>query len=115
MISTHILDLSQGAPAAGVNVRLLKMDVKKNDKKDGEQWLEVGKGTTNTDGRLSFDVKKSAGLYQIIFETENYFKRLGQEAFFTDVPVIFKIENTERKYHVPLLLSAFGYSTYRGS
>jgi 5-hydroxyisourate hydrolase len=107
VISTHILDLGLGSPAAGVPVRLLK--------KEGEQWSEVAKGVTNTDGRHSFEDKKSAGLFKIVFETESYLKRTGHEPFFTDVPVVFKIENTERKYHVPLLLSAFGYSTYRGS
>jgi 5-hydroxyisourate hydrolase len=107
MISTHILDTSKGLPAEGVRVRLLLQL--------GSQWKEISQGSTNTDGRFAFDCEKQAGLYQIIFEIEDYFKKDGRESFFLNTPVLFKIENTQRKYHVPLLLNPYGYSTYRGS
>jgi 5-hydroxyisourate hydrolase len=105
MITTHILDTSLGRPAESVGVRL--------QKKDGSQWKDISHGKTNADGRFSFEGEKSPGTYQIIFEIENYFQ--GREFFFLNTPVVFKITDTQRKYHVPLLLNPFGYSTYRGS
>ena len=107
MISTHVLDISKGTPASGVIVRL--------QKKESANWSDLKTGVTNTDGRFSFDCEISTGTFQIIFETENYFKKESREFFFISTPVVFKIEDTTRKYHVPLLLSPFGYSTYRGS
>lgn len=107
MISTHILDTSKGFPADAVLVRL--------QKKEGETWKDISKGQTNTDGRFVFDCERTPGVYQIIFDIEDYFKKHGQECFFMNTPVIFKITDTQRKYHVPLLLNPFGYSTYRGS
>jgi len=107
MISTHILDTSKGMPAEGVHVSLEKME--------NNQWQNVGQGVTNTDGRYAFDCEKNSGTYRLIFGIEDYFKKHKQESFFLNTPVIFKIENTQRKYHVPLLLNPFGYSTYRGS
>ena len=106
MISTHILDTSIGAPAACVKVRL--------QKKNEEAWLEIDSGLTNTDGRYSFNCEKQTGIYQIIFEIEPYFTQSGKDFFFLNTPVIFKIESTNRKYHVPLLLNPLGLSTYRG-
>ena len=107
MISTHVLDTSHGCPAEGISVLLKKC-------KDGN-WLEVSKGVTNSDGRFAFQCESSPGIYKIVFQVENYFISRGGEFFFEKIPVIFKIENTQRKYHVPLLLNPFGYSTYRGS
>lgn len=107
MISTHILDTSVGNPAQGVAVRLQKQEEGK--------WVNIAQGFTNADGRLAFDVEIQAGNFQIIFEIEDYFKKSGKEHFFLNVPVAFKIENTKRKYHVPLLLNPYGFSTYRGS
>lgn len=107
MISTHILDTSLGNPAQGVAVKL--------EKYDGKDWSTISSGFTNADGRLAFDVEISAGDHRIIFETEDYFKKTGREYFFLNTPVGFRIENTKRKYHVPLLLNPFGFSTYRGT
>lgn len=105
MISTHVLDTSKGHPAAGIAVRL--------EKRSGDRWNEVSKGLTNADGRHAFECEKLAGVYRIVFEIEPYFA--GQESFFPVANVVFKIEDTGRKYHVPLLLNPFAYSTYRGS
>lgn len=106
MISTHVLDTSKGHPAAGVAVVL--------QKRNGAQWMDVSKGVTDADGRFAFNCEREAGVYQIVFDIEPYLKGSG-DFFFLSAPVIFKIENTQRKYHVPLLLNPFGYSTYRGS
>ena len=103
MISTHILDLGTGQPAAGVRVTL---------EKDG---TPLKTENTNADGRISFAVEPLAGTYRLTFGVEAYFRGRGMEPFFLDVPVTFAITDTGRKYHVPLLLSAYGFSTYRGS
>jgi 5-hydroxyisourate hydrolase len=107
MISTHILDTSLGNPAAGVKVTLEKFD--------DSTWQEISNGTTNADGRYVFDIEAKEGKYKINFFTVDYFNKMNTESFFLDTPVAFNITNTNRKYHVPLLLNAFGYSTYRGS
>lgn len=105
MISTHILDTSKGHPAGGVSVKL--------HRQEGGNWKEVGQGTTNADGRCSFDGESPTGTYQLIFEVGAYLK--DGAAFYTSIPVIFSVSDAKKKYHVPLLLSPFGYSTYRGS
>lgn len=105
MISTHILDTTKGAPAANVTVVL--------EKKDGQEWKEIGADKTNADGRIVFNCPKEAGVYRLTFHIEDYFK--NEEHFFLNTPIIFNVKSTERKYHVPLLLNPYGYSTYRGS
>jgi 5-hydroxyisourate hydrolase len=105
MISTHILDTTKGAPAADVTVVL--------EQQNAGAWKEIGTDKTNADGRIVFNCPKEAGVYRLTFHIEDYFK--GQESFFMNTPIIFNVKNTERKYHVPLLLNPYGYSTYRGS
>jgi 5-hydroxyisourate hydrolase len=109
MISTHILDTTKGLAAAGVKITLEK----KEDSDKNGAWKKIGEGATNSDGRLAFDIPKDKGTYKLEFHIEDYFK--GSEHFFLNTPVIFQITNTERKYHVPLLLNPYGYSTYRGT
>jgi len=107
MISTHILDTSLGHPAQNVIVTL---EVQKSGK-----WKALAKEKTNADGRISFDVKKEIGIYRLTFFVQKYFQKNKTESFFNDIPVAFEIRKTDRKYHVPLLLNPYGYSTYRGS
>lgn len=110
-ITTHVLDTARGRPAAGVPVTL--------EVEAAGGWILLGKGTTNADGRLSDlmpdETAIAAGVYRLIFDTSTYFTGNNVEAFYPAVSVIFKIENPDQHYHVPLLLSPFGYSTYRGS
>ncbi|WP_317931475.1 hydroxyisourate hydrolase [Halioxenophilus sp. WMMB6] len=109
-ITTHILDTERGQPAADVAVALLKLE--------GEQWLPVSAGITNSDGRVETwqsDYSVSPGVYQLQFATGDYFARVGVDSFYPQVTISFQIANTAQHYHVPLLLSAFGYTTYRGS
>ncbi len=107
MISTHILDTSSGQPAANVSVHLEK-------RVDGD-WKTLAKELTNTDGRIAFDCPYEAGAYRLLFAVEDYFKTKKVESFFLITPVVFNITDTKRKYHVPLLVNPYGYSTYRGS
>ena len=108
MISTHILDTSVGLPAPKVKVSLEQFT---ND----EIWVEIAQGETNNDGRHAFDIAAKAGKYRLNFFTEKYFLDNKTPSFFLDTPVAFNITDTSRKYHVPLLLNPYGYSTYRGS
>ena len=108
-ITTHVLDVSLGRPAAGIPVML---EARKQD----AGWSAVGKGTTDKDGRvtnLSTDARLNPGTYRLTFETAAYLK--GKSAFFPQVTIIFSVEDVSQHYHIPLLLSPYGYSTYRGS
>lgn len=107
MISTHVLDTARGVPATGLKVRLLFLR--------NNAWTELAAGQTDADGRFAFGCEKTAGAYQIVFEAGAYLALFSGESFFGDIPVMFKVERTDRKFHVPLLLSPFSYSTYRGS
>lgn len=107
MISTHILDTHLGLPAAGVFVKL--------EIQDGEHWNAVDDGITNEDGRIVYNCPSVEGVYRLSFKIEDYYEKNNQEFFFLSVPVTFKVKDTNRKYHVPLLLNPFGYTTYRGS
>lgn len=99
-ISTHVLDTSAGRPAAGINVQLFF----------GEQL--IGSGVTDDNGRIqSLLAAPTPGTYHMLFETGNYFP----EAFYHEVTVSFIVRDAAAHYHVPLLLSPFGYTTYRGS
>ena len=105
-VTTHVLDAVTGAPAAGVAVTLAVADV-------GEP---IALGVTDADGRVS-DLGPDAlepGGYAISFATGDYFAAQHREAFYPSVTITFQIANAAH-YHVPLLLSPFGYSTYRGS
>ena len=107
MISTHILDTSLGNPAEGVDVELSIYN--------GQEWEIIDSNKTNSDGRIIFNCPPKIGTYKIKFKIENYFIKKNIEPFFLVAPIVFKISDTGRKYHIPLLLNPFGYSTYRGS
>jgi len=100
-LSTHVLDTATGLPGTGMEVRLMRwVD-------DG--WADTIAGTTDSDGRCSFG-EVDAGRYRLAFETGAY----GNEMY-PYVHVVFQVTSDRDRYHVPLLLSPFGYSTYRGS
>ena len=111
MITTHILDLSTGKPASGVRVSLARVT-------DAER-ATVGAGVTDADGRLRELVPKAAGLnagvFELTFETGTYFRGRGVEPLHPRVTITIEITDPRQHYHVPLLISAFGYTTYRGS
>jgi 5-hydroxyisourate hydrolase len=103
-VTTHVLDTARGRPAAAVPVLL--------ERADGDGWQPVGRGETDADGRVRDLPPTDAGRYRLSFDTGAY---LGEDAFFPRVTVEFRLAEGEDHYHVPLLLSPFGYSTYRGS
>jgi 5-hydroxyisourate hydrolase len=110
-ITTHVLDTSKGRPAAGVRVTL-------EVKTDGG-WTRLGAGATDADGRLRTLLAAgspiAAGTYRLTFETAAYFAAQGVTAFYPEVQVQFAVQEGGGHFHVPLLLSPYGYSTYRGS
>ncbi len=109
-VSTHVLDITRGKPAAGVPVTL--------DKKDDTGYVRLNAGTTDADGRVKELVpegKLELGTYRITFDTGAYFSAQKVEGFYPEASIVFVICEADAHYHVPLLLSAFGYSTYRGS
>ena len=110
MITTHVLDLSNGKPAAGIRVTLARVD--------DSARVPIGAGVTDPDGRLR-DVAPQAsigaGTFELTFETGAYFRARGVEAFHPRVTVVVEIADATQHYHVPLLVSPFGYTTYRGS
>lgn len=111
-ITTHVLDTSAGRPAGGVRITLHAAG-------DGGEWRKLAEGRTNDDGRVSdllddgFEL--SAGDYSLRFETGEYFRSQGTETFYPHACIHFHIKDPTEHYHVPLLLSPHGYSTYRGS
>lgn len=108
MISTHILDTSLGHPAKDVEVKLEKQSAP-------NEWKLLATEKTNADGRIAFACPAETGIYRLQFQVEEYFRRQKLTPFFLTTPVVFQITDTARKYHVPLLLNPYGYSTYRGS
>ena len=111
-LSTHVLDATTGRPAAGVQVRL--------ERGDNSGWAPAGAGQTDADGRLRLaghggGADFDPGVYRITFGTGAYFKARGSAAFYPEVTITFEMTARDEHYHVPLLLSPFAYSTYRGS
>ncbi len=107
-ITTHVLDTALGRPAAAIPVSLAIWS--------DNGWQQIANGVTDADGRITdllLPGTLTAGQYQITFVVEDYFA--DGNAFYPFVSIVFTIDNPAEHYHVPLLLSPFGYSTYRGS
>lgn len=109
-ITTHVLDTSRGVPAPGIRISL--------QRPKGASWETIASGVTNEDGRISDllekDTNLATGTYRMFFETKPYYDRLERSSFYPRIPIIFEI-NDSSHYHIPLLLSPYGYTTYRGS
>ena len=104
-ITTHVLDIAKGRPAEGVEVTLSILR---------DEWEIVGHGVTDADGRLrtlTERVPLEEAIYRLTFSTAEY----NPGTFFPEVSIVFHVDDPRQNYHVPLLLSPFGYSTYRGS
>jgi len=110
-ITTHVLDTARGRPAAGVPITL-EID-------DGGSWRRLGHGVTDGDGRLRDLLpggqRVAAAVYRLTFDTAAYFAAIGVDGFYPVVQVVFHLSRPDEHHHVPLLLSPFGFSTYRGS
>jgi 5-hydroxyisourate hydrolase len=111
-ISTHVLDTALGKPAARVPVRLEQRG------KDG-RWITLGSSTTDADGRCAQMVAESQsvaeGLYRLVFDTATYYAAQNVSGLYPVVEITFEVRKGESQFHIPLLLSPNGYTTYRGS
>lgn len=110
-VSTHVLDASIGRPARG-------MDLMLEQRAEDGAWTPLGTGATDEDGRcpdLTADLDLAVGIYRLSFATGDYFARVGAETFYPVVQVTFAVSDPGSHHHVPLLLSPFAFSTYRGS
>jgi len=110
-LSSHILDISKGMPASGVPIRLEKLD------KNKKTWSFIEEKVTDTNGRISDFLgacQSNEGIYKLTYLTADYFKSQNIESFYPFIEVVFEIKDSKH-YHVPITLSAYGYSTYRGN
>ena len=111
MITTHVLDTAKGRPAGGMTV-ILEMRL-------ASEWSPIGRGVTDENGRLATLTEDRAitpGTYRLTFDTGAYHRDQGiNTPFFVEVKITFAVRDASEHYHVPLLLSPYGYSTYRGS
>nr|XP_046251236.1 5-hydroxyisourate hydrolase-like isoform X2 [Scatophagus argus] len=111
-LTTHVLNTADGIPAARMALSLHRLDSKQMI------WNLLSVGTTNEDGRCPGLVSRQAfipGMYKLRFETGPYWETVGQTSFYPYVEVVFTISDPEQRFHLPLLMSRFSYSTYRGS
>ena len=110
-LSVHVLNLQDGLPSSEVKVSL-------EEQKNGK-WVQLSQATTNEQGRIPAlypeGKKLEKGMYKVTFKTGDWFKAHKQKTFFPEVPVIFEVDGSVEHYHIPLLLSPYGYSTYRGN
>ncbi|ADQ81290.1 hydroxyisourate hydrolase [Riemerella anatipestifer] len=111
-LSSHILDITQGQPASGVTISLSKMNNTGN-------WIKVDEKITDSNGRIRDFLKEEKdinhqGIYRLTYFTKPYFDKLGQKSFYPFIEVVFEIKDNSH-YHVPITLSPYGYSTYRGN
>lgn len=109
LVTTHVLDAGTGRPAVGVAVRL--------EARNPDGWSAVAGGTTDDDGRIGElgPAELAPGVYRVSFDTGGYFAATGRTSFYPEVAVSFTVEDGAGHLHVPLLLSPYAYSTYRGS
>lgn len=110
-LSVHVLNLQTGSPTSGVTVEL--------EQQQKQGWVKLASGVTDQHGRIPAlypaGETMAVGDYKVVFKTGDYYKQQRQPTFFPEIPVIFHVENSDSHYHIPLLLSQYGYSTYRGN
>ena len=111
-LSSHILDISQGKPAPNVKIALSKQD-------ENQNWVLIDEKYTDNNGRIKDFLKEESnknnnGVYKLTFYITPYFEKLKQKTFYPFIEVVFEIKDTQH-YHIPITLSPYGYSTYRGN
>jgi len=110
-LSSHILDVSKGTPATGVSIKLEKYN------EQTKTWIFTDQKITDINGRITdflITEKSNIGIYKLTYYTSEYFKRTNTDSFYPFIEVVFQIKDRNH-YHVPITLSAYGYSTYRGN
>ena len=108
-ITTHVLDMQRGKPAQGMNVVL--------EERAADGWHHVASGTTDDDGRandLGAHQSLNSSIYRLTFDTDAYSATRGEQTFYPEITIVFRVDDPRQDYHVPLLLNPFGFTTYRG-
>ncbi|XP_072236570.1 5-hydroxyisourate hydrolase isoform X2 [Leuresthes tenuis] len=111
-LTTHVLNTASGNPGSNMSLKLYRQDSSAN------AWHLITTGTTNNDGRCPGLITPqlfTSGVYKMHFETAQYWASIGETSFYPYVEIVFTINDPGQKYHIPLLLSRFSYTTYRGS
>ena len=110
-LSVHVLNTETGLPSSNIAVVL--------EAQQGDKWIKLNEGKTDSNGRITElypkDSSLKKGIYKVTFKTGDWFKANKKRSFFPEVPVVFVIDGNLEHYHIPLLLSSYGYSTYRGN
>ncbi len=108
-LTTHVLDIAAGFPAAGIAIALYRVDA--------DSRMRLADATTNADGRTDATLATALepGVYELTFAVAPYFAERALPSFYDEITIRFRVDETARHYHVPLLLAPWGYSTYRGS
>lgn len=110
-LSVHVLNQESGLPSSNVVVTL--------EAQNGDKWVKLNEAKTDQQGRIKAlypnETPLQKGIYKVTFKTGDWFKANNQRSFFPEVPVVFTVDGSLDHYHIPLLLSAYGYSTYRGN
>lgn len=110
-LSVHVLNTETGLPSSNITVVL--------EAQQGDKWVTLNEGKTDNNGRITElypkDTNLQKGVYKVTFKTGDWFKANNKRSFFPEVPVVFVIDGNLEHYHIPLLLSSYGYSTYRGN
>ena len=110
-LSVHVLNTETGLPSANIPVVL--------EAQQGDKWVKLNEGKTDNNGRISElypkDTNLQKGIYKVTFKTSEWAKANKKRSFFPEIPVVFVIDGNLEHYHIPLLLSSYGYSTYRGN
>jgi 5-hydroxyisourate hydrolase len=113
-ITSHVLDIALGQPARNLRARLERLEAIEG----AQDWTTLAEGLTDEDGRIkafSPDGAIKTGTYRLCFDTRTYLEASGRPVFYPQIDIVFSVDREGERYHVPLLLSPFGYSTYRGS
>lgn len=110
-LSVHVLNQETGLPSSNIKVSL--------EAQQGDKWIKLNEAKTNDAGRISelypAETSLKKGVYKVTFNTGDWFKSQNKRTFFPEIPVVFVIDGSLDHYHIPLLLSSYGYSTYRGN
>ena len=110
-LSVHVLNQETGLPSSNMDVTL--------EAQQGDKWVKLNESKTDADGRIKAlypaDASLQKGIYKVTFKTGDWFKANNKRTFFPEVPVVFVIDGSLEHYHIPMLLSSYGYSTYRGN
>lgn len=114
-VTSHVIDSSVGTPVEGLSVKIAKNQNQHGRDEWKDIWVGLAEKVTDEEGRVQFDFEGKGGVYKLVFYTEKYLRKGKKPAFFPKIEILLNIQDGSAPVHVPLLLSPFGYSTYKGN